>query len=129
MDEIFEILVYVVLIVIVIAVNVGKAVKRKSVIAESVPPTDADGEPIFTDVLSEEANDFSVEKNNITEIEDQKSQSDYNLSSNLIHRETRRKEQILKNTKNENSQEKERVRSNMFKKAIIYSAIIKRPYD
>ena len=129
MDEIFEILVYVVLIVIVIAVNVGKAVKRKSVIAESVPPTDADGEPIFTDVLSEEANDFSVEKNNITEIEDQKSQSDYNLSSNLIHRETRRKEQILKNTKNENSQEKERVRSNMFKKAIIYSAIIKKSYD
>ncbi len=129
MDEIFEILVYVVLIVIVIAVNVGKAVKRKSVIAESVPPTDADGGPIFTDILSEEANDFPVEKNNITEIEDQKSQSDYNLSSNLIHRETRRKEQILKNTKNENSLEKERVRSNMFKKAIIYSAIIKRPYD
>jgi len=129
MEDFFEILFYVVLAIILVVVNVRKVVKQKSNTAKNVSTFDTDNEPIFPDVLKEKTDNFPVEKNIIAEIEDQKLQPDYNLSSNLGNKEVHRKEKDLKNTKSENITEKEHIRRNMFRKAILYSAIIKRPYN
>lgn len=129
MEDFFEILFYVVLAIILIVVNVRKGVKQKSNTAKNVLTSDKDNEPIFSDVLKEKTDNFPVEKDIIAEIENQKLQPDYNLSSNLGNKEVHRKEKDLKNMKSENITEKEHIRRNMFRKAILYSAIIKRPYN
>ncbi|HPW65977.1 MAG TPA: hypothetical protein PLS84_02715 [Salinivirgaceae bacterium] len=127
MDDFFDILFYVVFLVTAVAISIRKAAKQKTNTTKNVSP--ADGAPVFPDVLSEKTNGFPVEKNIITKTNGQKLQPDHNLSSNLGHKETLQKEKVFKNAKNENNAEKEHIRRNMFKKAILYSAIITRPYD